>query len=122
MDDAYLREAGARAEGVADAGDPGPTDPSENAASAGPVTPALYVSPTSGQLSAGEESRVRLTFTPKRAGALEFELPVWLAREPVKGTRPYLTLYVRVRTRFRRERGGKRAFLRCRKCAVIGNK
>lgn len=106
MDDAYLREAGARAEGIACAGTVGPPDPSENAASTGPVTPALYVSPTSGQLSPGEESRVRLTFTPKRAGVLSFELPVWLAREPATGTRPYLTLHVRVSVCFGRVRKG----------------
>ena len=108
MDDAYLREPGPRAEGVAetDAGNPGvsaapplPADADAAAASTGPgpATPVLYVSPTSGQLSPGEESRIRLTFTPNRAGVLMFALPVWLARVPERGTRPYLTLHVKVK-------------------------
>ena len=107
MDDAYLKEPGPRAEGIPEreAGSPGvsaspppPGDPDGiGASSSGPVTPVLYVSPTSGQLSPGEESRIRLTFTPNRAGVLTFALPVWLARVPERGTRPYLTLYVKVK-------------------------
>lgn len=97
LDDAFLKGTGTRAEGVADQeeGDDPPDSPEASAAS-DPVTPALYVSPTSGQLSPGEESRIRLTFTPKRAGALSFALPVWLAREPERDTRPYMTLLVKV--------------------------
>eukprot|EP00903_Cladosiphon_okamuranus_P009303 g8875.t1 len=105
VDDAYLKEPGPRAEGLpeGDAGAPGtsisplpPGDPDViGASSSGPVTPVLYVSPTSGQLSPGEESRIRLTFTPNRAGVLTFALPVWLARVPERGTRPYLTLQVK---------------------------
>ncbi len=108
IDDAYLKEPGPRAEGVADAADTGNpgvsaaapvlrADAAAAAASPGPVTPVLYVSPTSGQLSPGEESRIRLTFTPNRAGVLTFALPVWLARVPERGTRPYLTLHVKVK-------------------------
>lgn len=107
IDDAYLKEPGPRAEGFpeGDAGVPGnsvspppPGDPDGiGASSSGPVTPVLYVSPTSGQLSPGEESRIRLTFTPNRAGVLTFALPVWLARVPERGTRPYLTLHVKVK-------------------------
>lgn len=106
LDDAYLKEPEPRAEGLPerDAGAPGtsvspppPGDPDGiGASSSGPVTPVLYVSPTSGQLSPGEESRIRLTFTPNRAGVLTFALPVWLARVPERGTRPYLTLQVKV--------------------------
>ncbi|CAM9417792.1 unnamed protein product, partial [Hapterophycus canaliculatus] len=61
----------------------------------GPATPVLYVSPTSGQLSPGEESRIRLTFTPSRSGTMAFALPVWLARVPETDSRPYLTLSVK---------------------------
>lgn len=100
MDDAFLREPGPKAEGITDTGAGCLPHPPEPAASTDPVTPALYVSPTSGQLSPGEESRIRLTFTPKRAGVLSFALPVWLARMPAKGTRPYLTLNVKVNSWF----------------------
>ncbi|CAM9334154.1 unnamed protein product [Discosporangium mesarthrocarpum] len=56
-------------------------------------TPTFYVSPTSGELSPGEETRVRVTFTPKSDRDYTFHLPVWLARRlPSKGTRPYLKL------------------------------
>lgn len=96
LDDAYLKEPGPRAEGLAGAEVAYPSPPPDDETSAGPVTPTLYVSPTTGQLSPGEESRIRLTFTPKRAGVLSFALPVWLAREPAKGSRPYLTLQVKV--------------------------
>lgn len=98
LDDAFLKGTGPRAEGVPDdegADDFRPDSP-DSLVGSDPVTPALYVSPTSGQLSPGEESRIRLTFTPKRAGALTFALPVWLARVPAKDTRPYLTLMVKV--------------------------
>lgn len=105
MDDAFLKEPGPRAEGVpeGDGRNPGisappppPVDAAAAASSSGPVTPVLYVSPTSGQLSPGEESRIRLTFTPNRSGVLTFALPVWLARVPSRDTRPYLTLSVKV--------------------------
>ena len=96
IDDAFLQGTGARAEGIdAEEADCHPDSP-DDSASSDPVTPALYVSPTSGQLSPGEDSRIRLTFTPKRVGALSFALPVWLARVPAKETRPYLTLLVKV--------------------------
>lgn len=103
MDDAFLKEPGPRAEGVPDGygRNPGmsaqPPPAAEAASSSsGPVTPVLYVSPTSGQLSPGEESRIRLTFTPNRSGVLTFALPVWLTRVPDRGTRPYLSLSVKV--------------------------
>lgn len=96
LDDAFLHEPGPRAEGVIEQGAPVIPHHSGADASTGPVTPALFVSPTSGQLSPGEESRIRLTFTPKRAGTLSFALPIWLAREPVEGIRPYMTLRVQV--------------------------
>lgn len=104
MEDAHLKEPGPRAEGIAD-GDirnagiaalPHPVDAAAVVASSGPATPVLYVSPTSGQLSPGEESRIRLTFSPSRSGTMAFALPVWLARVPETGTRPYLTLSVKV--------------------------
>lgn len=108
IDDAYLKEPGPRAEGILEGGagvpgvsvpPPPPGDPDGiGASSSGPVTQVLYVSPTSGQLSPGEESRIRLTFTPNRAGVLSFALPVWLARVPERETRPYLTLHVKVKT------------------------
>lgn len=122
MDDAYLKEPGPRAEGVLEddhnTGVSTPLSPSADAAAAaspGPVTPVLYVSPTSGQLSPGEESRVRLTFTPNRAGVLTFTLPVWLARVPERGTRPYLTLCVKVR----RWGGGCFEHLTCREKSLF---
>lgn len=96
LDDAFLKGPGARAEGIADEDVDCPLDSPDASVASDPVTPALYVSPTSGQLSPGEESRIRLTFTPKRAGALSFALPVWLARVPAKEKRPYLTLVVKV--------------------------
>lgn len=97
MDDGYLRGTGPEADGVEGAGMSVPPPPPSDAEPAGPVTPALYVSPTEGNLAPGEEARIRLTFTPKRAGVLSFALPVWLASKlPKRGTRPYLTLNVHV--------------------------
>ncbi|CAM9172605.1 unnamed protein product [Choristocarpus tenellus] len=58
-------------------------------------TPIFYISPTSGELSPGEETRLRVTFTPKSDRDYTFQLPVWLSqRQPPEGTRPYLTLEV----------------------------
>lgn len=109
IDDAFLREPGPRAEGIVGTEDVLTPSPPDMTTSTVPVTPALYVSPTSGQLNPGEESRIRLTFTPKRAGALSFALPVSLTRVPVKGARPYLKLRVQVRVEcvLWGERGGR---------------
>lgn len=98
MDDAYLRETGPEAEGIVGAGMATPPAAHDiNVSTDVPVTPALYVSPTGGRLGPGEECRLRLTFTPKRAGVLSFSLPVWLAdRVPEPRTRPYLKLRVHV--------------------------
>lgn len=95
IDDSSI-ELGPDSEGVARASAANLSLPADDATAAGRFTPTLYVSPTSGQLSPWEESRVRLTFTPKRTGLLSFALPVWLERVPSKKTRPYLTLRVQV--------------------------
>lgn len=97
IDDTHLREPGPRAEGIIDGGEVSYPRPLDVSQSTSPAPLVLYVSPTEGQLSPGEETRVRLTFTPKRAGYSSFSLPVWLApRVPPPGTRPYLSLNVRV--------------------------
>lgn len=97
MDDSFLRESGPRAEGILPSAEVSSLHLPDEKASTAPTTRALYVSPTEGQLSPGEEARVRLTFTPKRAGSLSFSLPVWLtSRVPPPGSRPYMTLHVRV--------------------------
>lgn len=97
VDDSFLRESGPRAEGILPGAEVSSLHLPDEKASTAPTTRALYVSPTEGQLSPGEEARVRLTFTPKRAGALSFSLPIWLtSRVPPPGSRPYMTLHVRV--------------------------